>query len=329
MDSVPARSAWCLLLTILAALAGCGEKESAEPQGGSQLRGELTIFHAGSLAVPFREVSALFMKRHPKVVVKAEAAGSRDCARKISDLGRACDVIASADYTVVATLLMPQHANFNIRFATNEMAIAYTDDSRLADTITPKNWPRILLSDGVTFGRADPNRDPCGYRSVMVMQLAEKHFKQKGLAEQLRRKDGRKYIRPKETDLLALLEAGEIDYLFIYRSVAQQHGLKMVLLPDATNLKSAELADLYATATIRVTGKKPGQFITKKGTPMVYSVTIPGNAGNRKAAEAYVALLLSPEGRAVMERNGQPSLRPAKTDGYEHLPASLKPLCRP
>ena len=64
---------------------------------------------------------------------------------------------------------------------------------------------------------------------------------QEGLAEELRQKHGGKYIRPKETDLLALLEAGEIDYLFIYRSVAGQHGLKMILLDDEINLKSSAL----------------------------------------------------------------------------------------
>ena len=229
--------------------------------------------------------------------------------------------MASADYTVVENLLMPDHADFNIRFATNEMAIAYTEKSKHADTITPKNWTDILLADGVVFGRADPNRDPCGYRSVMTIQLAEKKLKRPGLASELLHKEGQQ-IRPKETDLLSLLEAGEIDYLFIYRSVARQHKLKTLLLSDEVNLKSPALADLYKTAAVKITGKKPGEFITKKGQPMVYSVTIPKNAPNRAAAESYVAFLLSDKGKAIMETNGQPSPRPAITDGFDNLPKS-------
>ena len=258
--------------------------------------------------------------------MQAEAAGSRDTARKVSDLGRSCDVLASADYLVVQNLLMPEHANFNIRFATNEMAIAYTGDSKYSEEIAAKNWPEILLREGVAVGRSDPNRDPCGYRAVMTMQLAEQFYDKPFFADQLSAKDEKKYIRPKETDLLALLEAGEIDYIFIYRSVAVQHGLKFIELPDEVNLKSAKHADLYRSATVEVTGKRPGEFIMRQGEPMVYSVTIPLNAPHRELAEEYVALLLSPEGQAIMEQNDQPALKPPVADGSEYLPDGLRSL---
>jgi molybdate/tungstate transport system substrate-binding protein len=101
------------------------------------------------------------------------------------------------------------------------------------------------------------------------------------------------------------------------------------MLPDEVNLKSPALGDLYKTATIKITGKKPGEFITKQGQAMVYAVTIPKNAPNRPAAEAYVAFLLSDKGRTIMEANGQPSPRPAITDGFENLPESLKEFCAP
>ena len=324
---IPASIVLALAVFILmCGLAGCRPQSGTPGETNEGLFGELVIFHAGSLAVPLREVSALFTRRNPGVVIKAEAAGSRRCARKICDLGRPCDVMASADYMVVTNLLMGKHADFNIRFAFNEMAIAYTDESKLADKITVKNWPEILLTDGVVFGRSDPNLDPCGYRTGMVFQLAEKHTRIPGLAAKLAA--DRRHIRPKETDLLALLEAGEIDYLFIYRSVAAQHGLRMILLADEVNLKSPALADLYRTATVKVTGKKPGEFFTRRGEAMVYSVTILRNAPNRKAAEAWVALLLSPEGRAIMQKTGQPCMSPPRADGFDKLPESLRRLCR-
>lgn len=299
--------------------------------GGSSTKGggageELVIFHAGSLSVPFRDLGRAFRKKHPGVTIRAEAAGSRHCARKISDLGRRADIFASADYKVVQNLLVTDHVDYNIRFATNEMAIAYRAKSRRASEVSEKNWHEILLDPTVRFGRSDPNSDPCGYRSVMVFQLAEKHYRVPGLAAKLTAKHGRRFIRPKETDLLSLLEAGEIDYLFIYRSVAAQHGLKMILLPDEINLKTPKLNKLYRMATIRVTGKRPGSYITRRGESMVYSVTIPKNARNRKVAEAFVAFLLSDEGRRIIERNGQPFLRPVIVDGYDKLPASLRAL---
>jgi len=314
-----------LAIVGLSLVAGCTKAPVERP---TRVSTELTIFHAGSLSVPFREVSALFKQRHPGVTIKAEAAGSRDCARKISDLGRSCDVFASADYEVVENLLMPEHADFNILFATNEMAIAYTAKSNKADEINLTNWYKILLDDDVNFGRADPNSDPCGYRTVMVFRLAQKHYQVPYLADDLIDKHGNKYIRPKETDLLALLEAGEIDYAFIYRSVAQQHGLKILRLPDPINLRSPKLADLYRTARVTVTGKRPGEVITRTGRPIVYSVTIPNNAQNRGLAEAYVALLLSPEGQAIMRKYGQEPIVPAQTREYDRVPAKLRRLCK-
>lgn len=309
-----------LLWTAVCALFGMRPVEAVKQ--------ELIIFHAGSLAVPFREVSQAFNKKYPDVVVKPEAAGSRDTARKISDLGRPCDVMGAADFEVITELLMPKYASFNIGFATNELAIAYTEKSRMQDRINSKNWHEILLRDGVNFGRADPNRDPCGYRTVMAFQLAEKHYKKPGLARKLAAKHGAKYIRPKETDLLALLESGEIDYLFIYRSVIQQHGLKLLRMPDRVNLSSTKYAAFYKQASVSVTGTKPGEITILRGAPIVYGVTIPKNPPNRKMAEAWVALLLGPEGRAIMEKNGQKALFPAPTDNYDALPASLKKFCK-
>jgi molybdate/tungstate transport system substrate-binding protein len=306
------------LLIAAALMLGFGLRATAE---------ELIIFHAGSLSVPFREVSEAFNKKYPDLVIKPEAAGSRDSARKISDQGRPCDVLGVADYEVVAELTMPKYTDFNIGFATNELAIAYTDKSRMSKTINSDDWKDILLRNDVSFGRADPNRDPCGYRTMMAFQLAEKYYKQPGLAKKLADKHGMKYIRPKETDLLALLESGEIDYLFIYRSVIQQHALKLLPLPDRINLSAPKYAGFYQQAKVSVTGAAPGEMTVLRGAPIVYGVTIPRNAPNRKMAEAWVAFLLSPEGRSIMEENGQKALSPAPADGYDKLPASLKKFC--
>jgi molybdate/tungstate transport system substrate-binding protein len=292
--------------------------------GGKAISGDLVIFHAGSLSVPFKQISDAFTKEHPGIKIKREAGGSRACARKISDLGRDCDVFGSADYTVIDTLLIPDHAQWCIPFACNEMVIVYGKKSRASSEINSKNWPKILLRDDVAYGRADPNSDPCGYRSVLTVKLAETHYAMPGMAKQLLEKDN-KYIRPKETDLLALLEVGEIDYLFIYRSVAEQHHLKYITLPDQINLKKKEMTDIYKKATIKISGKTPGTFVTKKGQPIIYGVTIPKNARNREAALVFVAFLLSKEkGMAIMRKNGQPSIVPAPASGYDKLPEQLK-----
>lgn len=283
-----------ILLSLTFALCGCRKTDRSDNKSS-----ELIIFHAGS----------------------------RACARKISDLKKQCDIIASADYRVIDSLLIPEYADFNIKFALNEMVIAYTANSKYSDTVRNDNWHEILLKDDVAIRRSEPDLDPCGYRTILVFQLAEKYFKQPGLAKKLKAKN--RYIRPKETDLLGLLKAGEIDYMFIYRSVAAQHGLKFIELGDKLNLGSEKFDDLYKTSTVTLSGKKPGETITRAGESMVYSVTIPKNAPNRETAEAWVSFLLSPQGQEIMNNNGQPSVNPAITDDYNKLPESLRKWAKP
>ncbi len=304
-----------LLAICLVAAPSCKDRGQAPDR-------VLTIFHAGSLSIPFREVTRQFGARHPGVRVQAEAAGSRDTARKVSDLKRRCDVLGSADFRVVENLLMPEHAAFNIPFATNEMTIAYSRHSRHRDRINASNWHEVLLDPSVAFGRSDPDRDPCGYRTVMLFQLAEKHLGVAGLARRLEQKDNKRFVRPKETDLLALLESGQIDYLFIYTSVAKQHRLETLQLPAEINLGSPAMAARYGAARVTVSGKKPGQTITRVGAPIAYSVTIPKNSRQQKLALDYLDLLLSATGRQIMERNGQRPILPARGRGT--VPSRLR-----
>ncbi len=297
-----------------------GGGEKPEKKAGQKL----IVFHAGSLSVPLRKISREFIKENPDVTVLLEAAGSRSCARKISDLGRECDVMASADYTVIDNLLIPEHASWNIKFASNEMAIVYAERSERHGEIDSENWFEILLDPDVAFGRSDPDADPCGYRAVLTMKLAEKYYADIGLAGRLLEKDTR-FIRPKETDLLALLETGTIDYIFLYRSVAQQHGLPFLILPDGINLKNPAFTDMYRLVSVEISGKKPGEKIVKRGAPMVYGITIPANSPSPELARRFVDFILDPEkGMKVMEEAGQPSMVPSPSETYEAIPAMLK-----
>jgi molybdate/tungstate transport system substrate-binding protein len=290
----------------------------------NSLSGDLIIFHAGSLAVPMKEISSAFKKENPDVNIMLEAAGSVECARKITELKKPCDIMASADYTVIDKLLIPNFADWNIKFASNEMAIVFTEKSKKSQEIAIDNWYKIILEKSVQIGRADPNIDPCGYRTVLVCRLAEKYYKQNGLADLILKKDENN-MRPKETDLIALLETGNLDYIFLYRSVAEQHKLKYIVLPDEINLKNAEFSEFYNSVSVEINGKTPTEKITVKGEPMIYGITIPKNSPNPNVAMAFVKFLLTGEkGMAILRKLGQPSAIPYTTSTYEKIPDDLK-----
>jgi len=287
---------------------------------------ELIIFHAGSLSVPFKQMKEKFKKENPGVEIFLESAGSVKCARKIADLNKPCDIMASADYKVIDNLLIPEFTDWNIRFAGNEMAIVYHDKSKYAEEINALNWHQILMRDDVFSGRSDPHSDPCGYRAILTTQLAENYYNIPGLSEKMLAKDN-EYIRPKEVDLLALLESNTIDYIFLYRSVAQQHELNYVILPDSINLKNPDLADYYKNASTEITGKEPGTTITVTGEPMIYGITMLNEAPNKNLALKFVEFIFSETGSKIMEQNGQPLIK-AKSDTYENIPETLKELAK-
>ena len=295
-----------------------------------QPTGKLIVFHAGSLSVPFAAIEKQFEAKYPEVDVLREAGGSTKMARLISEVGKAADIMASADYNVIDKSLIPDYASLNIRFASNQLVLCYTDKSKFADEINGVNWPEILQRPEVVWGHSAPDLDPCGYRSLMVLQLAEKYLKQPGLYEKIIANRPLKNVRPKAVELVSLLQTGEMDYAWEYRSVAVQHGLKFVSLPDEINLGNYKYNDFYKQATVEVSGKKPGTTITRTGKSCTYGVTIVDAAPNKPAAEAFLAFLLDPQGGLkVLEEMGQPPFVPARVpteEMYALLPASLKPV---
>jgi molybdate/tungstate transport system substrate-binding protein len=307
-------SAAFLLLSSVLLMTGC------QGAGGGK---KLLIFHAGSLSVPVRELADAFMEDNPGVTVLTEAAGSLHSARKITDLGKTCDIMLSADHIVISSMLIPEYASWNIRFATNEIVIAYRKESAYSSIFREDNWADILLKDDVIIGRADPDADPCGYRTVFAARLAEEFYGRPGLADSLLGKDT-EYIRPKEVDLVALISSGVIDYMFQYRSVAVQHGFGFLELADEINLSSPDMTEHYANVSYMIPGEEPGLRTEVHGDYISYSGTVPDNAPQKELALRFFEFMLSEEGRKIFMECGQEPLTPAVADDPDAVPSSLR-----
>ena len=308
----------------------------------SASREKLKIFHAGSLILPFEELEKEFETAYPGVDIQREPSGSVEAVRKIIDVDKRADVLASADYSLIPDMMMPEYADWYIRFAKNEMVLAYTQKSRHADEITADNWYEILREPSVRFAFSNPNLDPCGYRTPMVFKLAEIHYNATifdlisdyteiridetdgtysiSVPEHIKPR-GKVTVRAKSVDLVTLLKAGEIDYAFEYMSVAVQRGLDFVNLPPQIDLSDVVYADLYKKVElIDASGK------TRTGKPIVYGITVPENAINRELGIEFVKLLISEKGQDIFKRYGQPPIIPPEASG--NLPEELDPFVR-
>jgi molybdate/tungstate transport system substrate-binding protein len=280
--------------------------------------------------MPFEVMEKAFEASYPKVDLLREASGSQQAARKVTDLKKPCDIIVSADFKVIDKLLVPDFGDWNVRFASNQLVLCYTQQSKFADRVSAENWHEILQKKGVVWGHSDPNLDPCGYRALMVVQLAEKLYKKPGLYEAVMANRPMENVRPKSVELISLLQTGNMDYAWEYLSVAVQHGLKYIVLPDDINLGNYRKDPFYSQAVVKVTGKEPGTFMDLKGDSCTYGVTLLKTAPNREAAVAFLRYMLAPDGGLkVLKDMGQPPFTPCRVPSAsmkEKLPDELKAL---
>ena len=286
------------MLLIVAALApGCAAGRAGDEPA------TLELLAAGSLARPLRAAADSFTSSAGLPAARLELAGSLEAARRVTELGRRPDLVALADAELMPRLLVPSHATWWADFARNRLVLAYAPGARGTDRVAAgDDWRSVVTAPGVVIGRSDPDLDPAGYRALLAMQLAERQGGGPGVADRLLARSPPSAIRPKSADLVALLQAGELDYAWLYESVARAARLPFISLPDSIDLGEPALADVYATASVRVAGRTRRDTITVTGAPILFALTVPGAAPHRELAGRFAAWLLGPDGRRVMAR---------------------------
>jgi molybdate/tungstate transport system substrate-binding protein len=337
------------LVICSACLASCAQKPTP-----------LVVFAAGSLILPFEQLEKAFEAQHPEIDVLGEYHGSIQVMRHVTELHESIDIVATADQSLIPMLMyqvnIPEtedpYATWYISMATNRLGIAYRPESKYAGEITADNWWEILSRPDVRVGLSDPRFDAVGYRALMILALAQDYYGQGGIFGnavhgQFRypihytdlgdryliripeiletTEDAHIAVRGSSVGLIALLEAGEVDYAFEYESVIRQHGFEYLALPDALSLGEPGYDDVYGRVTVEMDFQR---FATVnpifRGEQIRYGITIPTNAPHPEEAAQFIAFLFSPEGQAIMQGNEQPLYIPPPVDRPENLPAGLR-----
>jgi molybdate/tungstate transport system substrate-binding protein len=347
---LPAVITSLVLLFVLLLSAGCIPKKT-----------ELWVIVAGSLLVPMDQIETEFEREYPDIDVFVEGHGSIQVIRHITELHHEADVIAVADYSLIPMMMYgnyipgsdDSYADWHLKFSTNSLGIAYTSTSKYADEINSSNWYQILSDPEVTLGISDARFDACGYRAMMLCQLAELYYENTSIFERL---IGSRFTQPMTVTesggvytisvpevlepaksnlavrgnsvwLLFLLDSGDIDYAFQYRSVAEQHGLEFLELPAEIDLSSENHSESYSRVKVRLDYQR---FQTVQpefyGEPIVYGLTIPNNAPHPEQAAQFVEFLFSREGRSISSDYHQPLMTPLQADNLGALPDNLQSL---
>ncbi|MCG2786018.1 MAG: tungstate ABC transporter substrate-binding protein WtpA [Anaerolineae bacterium] len=327
----------------------------------------LVVFAAGSLIQPFAALEKAFEEKYPNIDVLPEYHGSIQVIRHATELHEPIDIVATADAALIPMLMYATnnpdtdtgqpYADWYIRYASNHLALAYNKDSKYADEINAENWAEILSRPDVRIGIADPRFDAAGYRALMAFALAEERAKRYNLfapmfdgqfsygltifrdddlttitvPEIFESKSGAHVVlRGASIQLIALLQSGDLDYAFEYESVIAQHGLGLLRLPDEVNMGEAAFENLYKSVQVNLDFRRFASVKPEfRGERIGYGITIPLSAPHPGEAALFIAFLLSPEGRAIMDENHHPLFETALADGFANLPENLQALTVP
>lgn len=282
------------LAPLLIALVACTREKPAPTPARPFL-----VYAAASIAQPMRVALDSFARR-TGARYDLESASSLELVRRVTALSGDPDVIVLADPALFTALLQPKVVTWHALFARNRIVLAYTPGSRGAADIAADNWWAVLERPDVQVGRSDPAVDPSGYRTLLVWQLAARHYGLPNLPERMLRAAPERNVRPREADQVALLEAGELDYIWTYESLARLMGLRFVRLPDDVDLGEPADSATYAQVSTRVPGRRMSDSITIRGRPILFGLSVPVDAPHGRAGRNFVAFLLSPSGRRIL-----------------------------
>lgn len=302
----------------LALLTACAPPRDAAPD-------TLEVQTAASLSAPTRVLLDSFTRR-TGTVVREEHGASLELVRRVTELHRVPDVIVLADHELFPDLLVPSAATWYAPFARDHMVVAWTARSRHGMEMRRDTWWRTLLRDDVLVGRTDPEQAPAGYRALLMYALAERFYREPSLADRLAARSPPRLQRANASELAALLEAGELDYIVDYESVARAHHFRWVPLPPEIDLGDAARAAAYAGVSVRV--RRGRDSVTLRGAPILSAVSVPRGAPHPAAAERFVAFMLGAEGRALLAGRGVSVLERPELVG-DRVPRGIRAAVQP
>ena len=319
----------------------------------------LKIFCAGSLLYPMEQVVDSFMDSHPEVEVHLEGHGSIQVIRHPVEMDDPADLLVVADYSLVPLMMYDaplsdgsgNHTDWYVRFATNELVLAYLDKSLRIDELTESNWYEILKDPEVKIGISNPLVDALGYRALQLLQLSETYYGDPRIFEDVlgtwfdpefesvnvgekgvvfvpgvQTPVGEKInVRPSSVQIIPLLQSGALDYAFLYKSNAEQQGFNYIPLPDEVNMANPDMDDVYALAQVKFQHARFQSIgLDRFGKTIYYGFTMTEAAENSEDAIVFAEYLLGAEGRAIFESNSHPIYVPSYTDNMDGVPETLK-----
>lgn len=230
----------------------------------------LTVFAAASLTEAFRELGPLLGARHPGTSVRFNFAGSQQLAVQLEHGARA-DVFAAADQRWMEYVQERKLIDGEPRTFVHNRLVAIVPKSnpgriRRLEDLARRGIKLVVGAEAVPVGK---------YTREAIQNLARQGGFPTGYAERVMAN----VVSNEENvkSVVAKVQLGEADAGFVYRSDVNPQVVRYLDV-----LELPEQANVLAS----------------------YPIAVVAGAENADAARAFVALVLSPEGQAVLAKHG-------------------------
>jgi len=346
-------SVWVVVVMVVAAgVAGLGFFAGYEYRGSPAsspsaiTNSTLSILGAGTLNSVFPQVADALVNETPGISAPTAAQtyeGSLDVTTAISALAAKVDVAAVADFRLIPQLLKPTYANYEVVFGSTPEVLVYNPSVAAFDGINASNWGTKLLAAVSTSGVApfavwNASTDPNGYNEIFSMMLQGMlyaggntsavygHF-YSGAPGSFAVPNPSITKNEKEGQAASLVKTGVVSSLITYRSYAALNHLTYVTLDPIVGLganTSTALADYAKLSTTILSASGASESVFP--APVLFAVTVPTNAPNPSLGAAFIHLLLSPQGAAILSAEG--AFSPI-FPGWADAPGAVPPVLAP
>jgi molybdate/tungstate transport system substrate-binding protein len=266
---------------------------SAQGAGGDTVK----VYYAGSLLNVMEHGIGPAFDREGGGRFQGVPGGSNKLASEIKNRAPSADVFISANPHVNEELMGSANGDlvsWYVAFAESPLVIGYNPSSRFAEDFKSKPWYEVLQQPGIRIGRTDPKLDPKGQLTLDLLQKAAQVYKTPNLSQKiLGAPENQAQIFP-EQDLVSRLQSGKLDVGFFYSTETARQNISAIKLPPETALGAH------------------------------YTATVLKNASNPAGADGFLAFLLGPEGRKILERDGLELVTPAVEGNAQKAPASMR-----
>lgn len=272
-------------------IAGAGATESKTP---------LQVAYAGSMGSLMDGGVRPAIAKALGAEMQGRAQGATGLANLIVAGSIRPDVFISVTPGPMRAVLKAGKAARAIPIARTEMVIAYSPKSQYAAALAKANqpgakpWWQILETPGLRFGRTDPNTDPQGLNIIFMMQLAALYYHQPGLTDKVLGPQ----INPRqifqEPEVMARLQAGQLDASSAYKTQPAALGLPFLSLPGEINLGSASMEKEYQKTSVTLNGK------VHRPSPLIFYAAVLKAAPQPKLADRFLAWLHGAEARQIL-----------------------------